>query len=302
VNDSRGIDHLVVAVDDLTSARQRYSKLGFSTTPQGRHPWGTANHLVQFSRNFIELVGVVDRHALVAMSDEHFSFSAQLDGFLRKREGLAMLVLTTEDARADADEWREKGLRVFAPHHWSRKAILPDGSESTVAFTLTFVTDPSMPEIAFFCCQQHNPEIFWKPQYQNHANGAGAVCAVTLVDPQPARHRAFFSRLLGSKDIEESPGVLLIHCAGAVLRVLTPQRFAARYPVARSVAQAGLAGQGTAFGAATLAADDLERVARCLDDNAVDYSRVDSAIQVAEAQCCGLVLEFAPSQAGNRAA
>lgn len=299
MNDSRGIDHLVVAVNDLTSASERYSKLGFSTTPLGRHPWGTANHLVQFSRNFIELVGVVDRQALVPMSDEHFSFSAQLDGFLRKREGLAMLVLTTEDARADADQWRDKGLHVFAPHHWSRKAILPDGSESTVAFTLTFVTDPSMPEIAFFCCQQHNPEIFWKPQYQNHANGAGAVRGVTLVDPEPARRRTFLSRLLGSGDIEESPGALLIHCAGAVLRVLTPQRFAARYPVARSGA---FAGQGTAFGAATLAADDLDRVARCLEKSAVDYSRVDSAIQVPEAQCCGLVLEFAPGRVGNSAA
>jgi len=65
VSNLRGIDHLVIAVKDLPSARDRFSRFGFSTTPLGKHPWGTANHLVQFSRNFIELVGVVDREALV---------------------------------------------------------------------------------------------------------------------------------------------------------------------------------------------------------------------------------------------
>jgi len=295
----RGIDHLVIAVENLSAARQCYADMGFSTTPLGKHPWGTANHLVQLAHNFIELVGVVDRQALVPMSREHFSFSAQLDGFLRQGEGMAMLVLSTEDARADADEWRDKGLQVFAPYHWSRKATLPDGSISTVAFTLTFVTDPSMPAIAFFCCQQHNPEVFWKPQYQRHANGASAIAAVTLVDPQPARQRVFFSRLLGSERIEESPDALLIHCAGAVVRVLSPQRFAADYPAARAGAAAG---QGTAFRAASVVADDLDRVAQCLRDNAVDYTRVGAAIQVAEPQACGLVLEFIPGQAENPAA
>lgn len=296
---SRGIDHLVIAVKDLSAARQRYSDMGFSTTPLGNHPWGTANHLVQLAHNFIELVGVVDRHALVPMSREHFSFSAQLDGFLRQGEGMAMLVLSTDDARADADEWRERGLQVFAPYHWTREATLPDGSTSTVAFTLTFVTDPSMPDIAFFCCQQHNPEVFWKPQYQRHANGASAITAVTLVAPQPTRQRAFFSRLLGSSHIEESPDALIIHCAGAVVRVVSPQRFAADYPTARAGAAAG---QGTAFRAATVVAEDLDRVARCLRDNAVDHTRVGTAIQVAEPHACGLVLEFIPGQAEKPAA
>ena len=144
----RGIDHLVVAVEDLGAARERYSRLGFITTPLGRQPWGTANHLVQFPRSFIELVGVLDASAIVPMSEEHFSFSAGVVEGLRRREGMCMLVLTTEDARADADDWRSRGLHGYEPFHWSRGATLPDGSETTVAFTLTFVTDPAMPEIA----------------------------------------------------------------------------------------------------------------------------------------------------------
>ncbi|GMQ75674.1 MAG: hypothetical protein BMS9Abin01_0929 [Gammaproteobacteria bacterium] len=288
----RGIDHLVIAVSDLPAARDRFSSFGFRTTPLGKQPWGTANHLVQFPRNFIELVGVVDPGALVPMSDEHFSFSAHNDRFLRRREGMSMLVLSTEDARADAAEWRERGLQVHEPVHWSRKATLPDGNETTVAFTLAFVTNPLMPEIAFFACQQHNPEAFWKPEYQAHENGATAISGVTLVADQPAEHVAFFSLLVGGASIEEEPDALSIHTDRGVIYVQSPQRFAAHYPSARLRDDT----QGTVLMAASVDVADLDRVAHCLEENGVAFSRGDTAIQLADNQCCGVVLELVQIQ------
>lgn len=287
-NAGRGIDHLVIAVKDLSSARDQYARLGFSTTPLGRQPWGTANHLVQFPHNFIELVGVVDARELTPMSDDHFSFSAHANAFLRRREGMCMLVLSTEDAGADAARWRAAGLHAYAPFHWSRRATQPDGSESTVAFTLSFVTSPLMPEIAFFSCQQHNPEAFWKPQYQQHANGAGGVRAVTLVAEEPARHAEFICALLGGARMETAPECLTIHCAGGEIRVQSPRQFAARYSAAQPVAQA----QGALLRAATVGVIDLDRSARCLVDNGIAHARSDTAIQLSDSQCCGVVLEF----------
>jgi len=289
----RGIDHLVIAVNDLAAARDRYARLGFCTTPLGKHPWGTGNHLVQFPKNFIELLGVISPDKLDSMNGEHFSFGVHNQQFLRRREGMSMLVLSTEDARADADEWRARDLQVYEPYHWSRKAILPDGSETTVAFTLTFVTNPLMPEIAFFTCQQHNPEAFWKPEYQVHTNGAMAVCGVTLVDEAPARHGAFFASLVGSTEIDQASDGVIVHCAGGVIRVLSPQGFAARYPGAKS----DYAAEGAVFRAASIEAADLDQVARCLEDNAIAYSRSGVSIQVAQIHGCGVVLEFVPSQA-----
>ena len=288
----RGIDHLVIAVNDLTSARDRFSSFGFRTTPLGRQPWGTANHLVQFPRCFIELVGVVDPEALVPMSEEHFSFSAHNDRFLRQREGMSMLVLSTEDARADAAEWRQRGLHAYEPVHWSRKATLPDGGQTTVAFTLAFVTNPSMPEIAFFSCQQHNPEAFWKPEYQAHENGATAISGVTLVADQPAEHAAFFSSLVAGASIEQRADALCIHTARGVICVQSPQRFAARCPTARLRDDT----QGTVLMAASVDVADLNRVAHCLEENNVAFSRADTAIQLADNQCCGVVLELVQTQ------
>ena len=41
----RGIDHLVIAVRDLDAARATYQRLGFTLTPEARHPFGNCDHL-----------------------------------------------------------------------------------------------------------------------------------------------------------------------------------------------------------------------------------------------------------------
>jgi len=285
----RGIDHLVLAVDDLSAARDRFTGFGFLTTPLGRHPWGTGNHLVQFPRNFIELLGIVDASKLVPMSDDHFSFGAHNDRFLRSRQGMSMLVLSTEDARADADDWRERGLHVYEPFHWSRNATLPDGSETTVAFTLAFVTNPLMPEIAFFSCQQHNPAMFWKPEYQAHENGATGISGVTLVTENPGRHGSFVADLVGDADPRTEDDGVLVETADGEVRIQSPERFEARFPDAGSAADTG----GGALMAATLAVDDPDHAAACLERHGVPCSRGAGTVYLTPDHACGIVLEFA---------
>lgn len=284
----RGIDHLVIAVDDLSAARERFSRFGFLTTPLGRQPWGTANHLVQFPRNFIELVGVIDPSELVPMGDGHFSFSAHNDRFLRDGQGMSMLVLSTEDARADADEWRARGLHVYEPFHWSRKAILPDGSETTVAFTLTFVTNPLMPQIAFFSCQQHNPGAFWKPAYQAHENGARRICGATLVAEDPGQHGSFVADLVGDAEAQVGSDGIRVETANGTIRIQSPESFAARFPDAGSAGDTG----GATLMAASIAVEDLDRVAECLEKAGIACSAADGAVYLIPGRACGIVLEF----------
>ena len=286
----KGIDHLVLAVHDLATARDRFDRFGFRTTPKGTHPWGTANHIVQFPHNFIELLAVVDRNAIEPMSEAHFSFGAFNDAFLHKREGMSMLVLTTDDARADAERWRSRGLRVFEPFHWSRKATLPDGSEASVAFTLTFVVDPLMPGIAFFSCQQHNPEFFWKPEYQAHANGATRISSVDIASQDPLRQRAFFEALIDDSAVEDADGNLEIALNGGCIRVLSTGRSAAdAVDVQRDADGTGR------FVAAGIEVADCESAARCLEDGAIAFSRNGERLHISADECFGLALELAPA-------
>ena len=72
----RDIDHLVLAVRDLDAARATYERLGFTLTPMARHPFGTANSLVQMHGSYLELLAVADPAAIPEPTETRFSFAA----------------------------------------------------------------------------------------------------------------------------------------------------------------------------------------------------------------------------------
>jgi hypothetical protein len=66
-----------------------------------------------------------------------------------------------------------------------------------VAFTLAFAGTPDMQECHFFVCQQHYPENFWNPVFQQHANGVTGVSGVVLVAEDVARAGALVASVSG---------------------------------------------------------------------------------------------------------
>jgi len=195
---ARDIDHLVVMTSDLESARAGWEQLGFTTTPRAVHPFGTANSLIQLQGNFIELLEIDDRSRIPPMAGGFFSFAAHNQAFLSAMgEGASMLVLTSADRDADRAGWLAQGLPAYDPVDFERKAKLPDGSETRVAFSLAFTGDPMLTGLGFFVCQQHTPDAFWKPDYQRHRNGARRITAVTLACQDPEAVRPFLQGFSG---------------------------------------------------------------------------------------------------------
>lgn len=206
---ARRIDHLVVGVHDLEAAGALYTRMGFLVGVRNRHPWGTQNRLIQFGSSFIELIAVGgDGDAIPPHGPRHFSFGAFVRDHLQSREGLAMLVLDSADAAADARRFQAAGIGDFEPFFFERRGRRPDGSETHVAFTLAFAADPAAPEAGFFTCQQHVPENFWNPDFQRHPNGATDIRTVTLSTPWPERHRAFLAAFTGAQSPTDEPLVL----------------------------------------------------------------------------------------------
>lgn len=193
----RRIDHLVLAVRDLDRAAAFYESLGFQVGARNRHPWGTENRLVQFRSSFLELITVGDGTLIPPHEPGRFSFGAFVRDYLETREGLAMVVLDSTDAPADAAKFARTGIGRFEPFHFERKGRRPDGGEIVVAFSLAFALDPRLPDMSFFVCQQHNPEAFWNPAFQLHANGAANVASVTLEVPDPSAHAEFLATFTG---------------------------------------------------------------------------------------------------------
>lgn len=194
----RRIDHLVIAVRDLEAAAEFYRRLGFKVGQRNRHPWGTENRLIQFRSSFLELITVAENAAAIPPYEPgRFSFGAFVRDYLEQGEGCAMCALDSSDARADSAEFSRLGIGGFEPFFFERKGRRPDGGETRVAFTLAFAMDPKMPNAGFFVCQQHNPENFWSPDFQNHPIGAAELATVTLGASNPADRNEFLSAFTG---------------------------------------------------------------------------------------------------------
>jgi hypothetical protein len=194
---TRRIDHLVLAVHDLDAAAEFYERIGFQVGGRNRHPWGTENRLVQFHSSFLELITVADGADIPAHGTRFFSFGAFVRDYLNEREGFAMLALDGADASADAADFASRGIGDFGSFSFERDGRRPDGTTTRVGFTLAFARDPRIPGAGFFVCQQHVPDAFWNPTFQQHPNGAVDVTAVVLALPDPTEHTDFLTGFTG---------------------------------------------------------------------------------------------------------
>ena len=281
----RRLDHLVICVRDLAQAALDWQTLGFSLTPTGVHPFGTSNRLAMFGNNFLELLAITDVAAVPPATPTRFSFAAHNRDFLATGEGMSMLAMHSADAHGDAARFKADHIGAYAPFDFGRDAVLPGGSAARVEFSLAFATDPAMPGIAFFTCQQrHPPELFWKPEYQRHPNGALRVIEVVMSAPEPAQHRGFLERFTEST-AELAPGRLTVGERGDRITLLGPAEMARRLPGSASASS-------PRFCAARLAVTDLEATKRVLKNNGVDFEIAGAVLLIPAVASHGLALEF----------
>jgi catechol 2,3-dioxygenase-like lactoylglutathione lyase family enzyme len=221
----RGLDHIVHAVRDLDATAEFYRRAGFTVGARNRHPWGTHNNIVQFPGAFVELVGVAEPELIPSGTPRSPSFGAFTRDFLARREGLSMLVLEGRGAAEDANAFRAAGIGDFEVFDFAREAKRPDGSTVKVAFSLAFAADRQAPEVGYFTCQQHYPENFWNPAFQNHGNGAAAIAGVVMVAENPADHHVFLQAFSGVRDLKSTSNGIKIQTPRGEIQVVDPQAY-----------------------------------------------------------------------------
>lgn len=247
----RGIDHLVLGVRDLDAAGAVYQELGFTVGARNRHPWGTHNRLIQFPGAFVELITVAEPALIPEHGPGRFSFGACVRDALAAGEGMSMLALESADAAADNRLWTSAGIGGFDTFFFERQGRRPDGQAVRVAFTLAFAAETAAPGAGFFVCQQHEPQNFWNPAFQIHANGALGVVETRFSAPSPQGHRRFFETFTGvpSRPIDSGLRVDLPRGSIMVERAENPPRW-------------------TGF---TVAVADLQALRHRLDARAIAY-------------------------------
>jgi hypothetical protein len=288
---ARGIDHLVIAVRDLDAARDTWQRLGFTVAPIARHPFGTANSVIQLGGNYIELLAVADPSAIPDPRVGSFSFAAFNRDFLKKREGLSMIALKSADARADRADFEAHDLAVFAPVDFERVAKGPDGVERKVAFSLAFTQEPRLREAGFFTCQHHHPENFWRPEYQRHENGAERTSSVVLVTRDPADFHEFMTYFTGERDMISTSLGVTFDTGDGEIEIMSPVAYRAWFggepdPDPRR------------FLACRIIVGDLSQTRRVLGGNGVPFADLMGSLVVPPEAANGVAIAFA----GNKTA
>lgn len=282
---ARGLDHLVIGVADLDAAGAFYADLGFRVGARNRHPWGTENRIVQFPGAFLELITVGDATLIPPHGPRHFSFGAFVRDALARGEGMSMLVLESQDSKGDAEGFRAAGIGDFEPFFFERQARRPDGSEVRVAFSLAFAENQAARDCGFFVCQQHEPQNFWNPAFQQHENGASGLSAVFLVVQEPAAQTAFLSAFSGAESFAMPEAGLRLPLPRGRLEVLTPQAAVARLDNESREEQARFAGFA-------IAVPDLEPIRSRLAERGIAHGGDGARIVVPADAAFGCAIVF----------
>ncbi|HBC08107.1 MAG TPA: VOC family protein, partial [Rhodospirillaceae bacterium] len=249
------------------------------------------NRLAQLQGSFIELLSVTKPDDVPEAGPGEFSFGAYNRDYLKTGDGMSMLALTSDGWEVDRARFERAGFKLPAPFAFGRKARQPDGSEVKLDFRLTFLTDPALPRAPFFTCDHRHPgEIFWKPRYQAHANGARRIVEVQMVAENPEAHIGLFKRLFGA--VVPINGGICAGLDGAGFCVLEPDAFAETYPGAQPPA---VPEGEVRFAGFRVAVDDLDAAEDLWRKNGVTFRRVGWRIYVSGENAFGGLIVLSDS-------
>ena len=159
--------------------------------------------------------------------------------FLKQQEGLSLLILESANAVADVADFRAAKIGVSDAMRFEREAKRPDGSTVKVGFSLAFARDPQAPQIGFAACQQHFPENFWNPAFQQHANTVSGVAGVVLVAENPSDHHIFLSAMSGVRDLHATSSGVTATTPRGDIKVMDPAAFRSHFGTAPPDVSAG---------------------------------------------------------------
>jgi Glyoxalase-like domain len=288
-NGPLGLEHPLVVSHNLDVLAERYRAMGFAPTHKGHHPWGTGTQLVLFPDSFIELMGIEDRSLIDVPSAGGFRFGRFIAGQLDRREGIAMIALHSDDAKADLAMVTARGVRNDGLVDFRREVVLPDGTKDAAVVTLAMLIDRDQPQLSHFICQQHRPEFVWVPAWMQHPNGADAILRVVYAVAEPDAVRQRFAGLWGEAALLERKGGYSVTTPGGEVLVL--DHASAQERLAPVPMPAGWRDAPCAV-AITLRAPDLELVHRVMLRNGLSHQRLDGLVRVPPTHAGNVVLEF----------
>jgi catechol 2,3-dioxygenase-like lactoylglutathione lyase family enzyme len=273
----KAIDHLVIRVADLDAGQKLFERLGFTLTPRGFHAGrGSANHTAPLpSGNYFELIYVPPG------ADAPFP---------ERPEGPVALALEPTNSQVVYGELAALGDEVDPPRDLARPVHLPEGTREARFINLNF--PPIAPQaVGFFACQHLTRDLVWRPEWEQHANGAERVSEIIVAHPSPVDLKATYVGLHGETAVRADRDGLVVTLGGDKISFLAPQAFEKRFPTIAVPSDLSEAGW---FAGATLRVRSLDKVASVLAAAGIAATRAPAgSLIVAPSEAANTLLEFA---------
>ncbi len=274
-----GLDHPVIAVRDMESARAAYERLGFIVPPRGRHrEWGTGNWCIQFANDYLELRGFLQPSSAPQ--------TRELLDFIERREGLMGIAFGTTGAPASHASLADAGLHPRPVKPLTRDFELPEGTVP-VSFELCFLPREATPGLMHVViCGHLTPERLRRPEWLKHPNGARRVAGLVGVAIDPASAAGAWLRLF--EGVTPTADGLRAEVGDGWMLLLTPEALEQRYPGVTLPPAA----EWPCLAAIAIEVEDPKQTRDCLRTHGVG-TEAGGRLIIPPEQACGVVLEFA---------
>ena len=272
------IDHLVIDVRDrMDEAENVFRSLGFQLTQCSRHSLGSFNRLAVLESDYLELLGM------------NAQSSAVRGDIARFPVGLNGLVFAMDHADSLASELQSKSVPVEEPLAFSRTVNLPAGNREA-SFRVVRLPAGAVTFGRVYFCQHLTPELVWRREWQQHANGAASIRSVTIAVRNPRATGNVFREMFGPESLREGSGGAWELAAENVRIEFVPQE-----EVGRRLGHAAPdpAGRDDYMAALGIRVNSLSQAARALQAGRIAGIRVEpQRILVPAIHAMNVALEF----------
>ncbi len=239
------LDHTVINVRfAMDEAQGHFDDLGFFLTERGYHSLGSINHLMMFETDYIELIGLPHENIDNPGRPEIAKASLGING----------LVFKTTDVDETFGHLQNISMAGAPPKSFTRPVTTADGTFDA-SFRTVHVRDDVFPGGRVYFCEHGTPELVWRPEWQNHGNGALAMPEFVIVSEAAATEAANFAKLL-QVDVQALENGLSIDYSHGHILVMTPAAYGERYGTLASATN----DRRSIFGAIVIRSNNLAAV------------------------------------------
>ena len=275
-----GIDHLLIAVNDLDLAAAAYRRLGFTLSPRALHSahMGTANHTIMLESDYLELLGVL------APTQANARWRAALeDG-----DGLAGFAAAMPSAATAGAAWRRAGFSTSDVISFSRTVERRGGIRTEARFEVVTMPADAVPAMSIFACAHLTRDAVWLPELLNHANSARGIRKLSIAAPDPQLVADHWSRALPGATGAPIAGGVQLRIGSHLIEFVDPPSATAGH---------GLAGgfeRAKAF-AVEVEVADIVACREALRQSGLSPEQRGDLLLIGPEHACGVGIAFAPA-------